>query len=477
LARVQKARSRSRPQAKYTPLFRATAIFLAIWVLFGGNMPTSVLLFGILALSGTAMAVFAVIQGAGASLRDLHWPAWIMLALFFAVMLFQLVPLPPAWWQALPGRSLSVDTLTATGMADAWHPATLAFPATLRSLMVYCWLIAFLLAVLHLSTEEFRKLFGVLLILGLVNVGIGVIQVASGNTALKLYTGLNSPFLNGLFANKNHTGLFIALTYLAGYATLYGEHGWNRRRIGVVLPVTLVLFVALLATFSRAGVIFGVMALGFLALLSMGSRLRGRSLYILLGVLAGTAVLLSVVASTDLATRAFARFGGVSGDLRWSIWQWSWPLVGQYFPAGAGVGSFTAVFPSAEQLAWVKPTYVNHAHNDYLEQLIEIGAVAPVLWLLVLLALVGPLYAAWTERRQQSGRIAMIGAAMLLLIALHSVVDYPLRRPAIAATCMVALAALLRMNARKKRLYRQTGYVRQRDTIAETAYEADARPD
>ncbi len=440
--------------------FLSCAGFVVVWVVFGGNMPTNSLLFGLLAVSGTALLVVAVLYGAESSWALLARPARLTLLFFCGLPLLQLVPLPPGLWHSLPGRTLSVEILAEVGMAQAWRPLTLSVAPTLRSALIILWLAAFLLLLLRLSSDQLRRIFTVLLWLGFLNVAVGIVQVVSGNTALKLYDGLNSPFLNGLFANKNHAGLFIAMTFLAGYAS-YAEKGWNRQRLIVVISVALLLFASLIATFSRAGVVFGVLVIGFLALLSVNQqRDKGRLVWVG-GIVLLAMAALAIISSTALAAQAFARFGGVGGDLRWQIWQWSWPLVGGYFPFGSGIGSFTAVFPPHEQLAWVKPTFVNHAHNDYLEQLIEVGVAAPIGWFLALAAVLRPIALAWRARRTQRGHLGLIGAAMLFLIAAHSTVDYPLRRPAIAVTCVVALAAVLRVNGRKSRLRPTTGYARQ----------------
>lgn len=427
-----------------SPLFRPIAIVLTIWVIFGGSAPEGVPLFAVLALSGTVLTGALLAWGNGATWRALPWAVRLMLALFCVIPLLQLIPLPPAIWQALPGRDLAITSLALVGRAGDWHPLSLTVDETFRSALVTIWLAVMFLSLLHLSSAELRRLFLLLFCIGMVNVAVGFVQVVSGSTMLQFYPDLQTPFLSGFFANKNHTGLFFAMTFLTGYAAFYGERGWNTQRLAFVVPVVLVLFVALLATFSRAGVVFGLMALGFLALLSSGERLRGTTRYVVFAIPVLGVVLVALISTTDLATRALARFGGISEDLRWSIWTWSWPLVKQAWPVGTGIGSFTALFPPHEQLAWVKPTYVNHIHNDYMEQLLEIGILAPILWGVIILAFARPLRQAWRDRGHGRGRMALIGGAMLFLVAIHSSFDYPLRRPAIAATCMVAAAVLLR---------------------------------
>lgn len=455
------AQARAAPRSR---LFRPVMTVLACWILFGGNMPVDPLLFAVLAFSGTVLLVLVLANDGVQSWRSLPWIARAMLLFFCLVPLLQLVPLPPSVWQALPGRELAAATLGAAGRGGEWRPLTVSIEPTLRSLLVMVWLVALLLALLQLSRAELRRAFGLVFLLGLFSVAIGIVQVVSGTTTLQFYDDQQSLVLTGLFANKNHAGLFIAMTFLAGYAALYGEQGWNRERLALVVPGGLILFVALLATFSRAGLVFGLLAIVFLVLISADWRPKGKARILAVALLLVGIALFAALTSTDLASRSLARFGGVEGDLRWSIWQWSWPLVPTYFPVGSGVGTFTAVFPPHEQLAWVKPTMVNHVHNDYVEQLLEIGIAAPVGWLLIVAALVLPVRIAWAERTRPSGRLALIGAAMLLLVAIHSAIDYPLRRPAIPATCMVALAALLRPGGRgKSRLHRPTGYARHTD--------------
>lgn len=413
-------------------------------------MPTSILIFAVLALSGSALLAISVARGGFASWRRLSPPARLMLAFFCSMPLIQLVPLPPEMWHALPGRTLAVATLDVVGAGNQWRPITLAVEPTLRTFLVFVWLATFLLMVLELSPSDMHRLFKVLVALGTINVVIGIFQVISGSHLLQFYPIVDDHFLIGLFANKNHTALFIIFTFLAGFVVLDGENGVQRQRLTLVLPIGLVLLVALMATFSRAGLVLGTLAIGFVIAIGSRSRLEHTVRRRLLAVIVVVVVLLVTIVSTDLASRALSRFTGVDRDLRWSIWQWTWPLVQVYFPIGGGLGSFTSLFPSAEKLAWVVPTYVNHVHNDYIEQLIEVGVAAPIFWTLALATVAGPVRKAWAKRSHPSGRMALTGAAMLALVALHSIVDYPLRRPAIAVTAMMALAALLRIAIAEK---------------------------
>ncbi len=89
--------------------------------------------------------------------------------------------------------------------------------------------------------------------------------------------------------------------------------------------------------------------------------------------------LAAVFAVSNVAERSMDRFSNVGEDSRLAYWEQSWPLVVEYFPVGAGLATFSTLFRVNEKLEWVDPTYLNHAHNDYIEILIEVGAIGAAL--------------------------------------------------------------------------------------------------
>jgi O-antigen ligase len=434
-------RARQGQPARRSGLFWSAAIVLTLWVAAGGGIINSGY-FWVLALSGSWLFAYLIAEGGLAAWRDLPRPAQVAIGFFCVLPLLQCVPLPPSLWHALPGRELAREALALTGDADRWHPLTLTFTATFRSWLVAMWLLALLLSAVRLRLDELVELFRLLVALGAAHLLLGVAQLATGG-GLQLHDSSNPDTLLGFFVNKNHSGLFIALLFPLAWAALHGERGWDRSRLGWIVTGTLVMFAALVLTFSRAALGLGALAFCWTLFLVNERRVGSAGRLTVATVLVlGAAV--TVIASTDIAARSIGRFSGVGTDPRWLFWSWSRQLVPVYFPAGSGIGSFPDVFRVAERLAWVKPTYLNHAHNEYLEQLIEVGAAAPLLWAAVAAMLVGPLRRAWQGRDRTAGRLALAGGTVVLLVLLHSGFDYPLRRPALAAVFVVALGALLR---------------------------------
>jgi O-antigen ligase len=80
----------------------------------------------------------------------------------------------------------------------------------------------------------------------------------------------------------------------------------------------------------------------------------------------------------------------------------------------------------------------NRAHNDYLEIGLEAGLLGYLAVVASTIVIVAMFWRSWRAVQAMHSQL-VFGAAVLLLIALHSVVDYPLRSMAIA--CLVGLAS------------------------------------
>ena len=103
-----------------------------------------------------------------------------------------------------------------------------------------------------------------------------------------------------------------------------------------------------------------------------------------------------------------------------------------HWPVGSGIGSFNRVYRLFEDPDAVTNVFVNHAHNDYLEVFAETGLLGIVLILVFL--------AWWSLRSAQAWRDprpdsywAQAASVVVGIILVHSLVDYPIRTPAIMA--------------------------------------------
>ena len=118
------------------------------------------------------------------------------------------------------------------------------------------------------------------------------------------------------------------------------------------------------------------------------------------------------------------------------------------WPWGGGMGTFESVFPRFQHLHSAF-RYVNEAHNDYAQLLMDLGlyTVPLALMLMVLVAhQVWQLRATVRADRRLSTHVAtqwLAGCAVLALL-LHSWVDFNMRIPALAMTAAVLAGFFLR---------------------------------
>ncbi len=437
---------RRAPQRAASALPLLVATLLAVAPLFrGGNRPLP-----LLALELLALAVFAVF----ALQRTAPWAGLerserFTLLLLPIIPLLALIPLPAAWWAALPGRALYADALALVGDTTAWRSASIVPFATQWSALALLPVLAVFLAT-RACTERHRvRLVHVLLALATLQALLGLAQYGTQNPVL--YLGLDpSAAAQGTYTNRNHfAGLFEMVFPLAAalFAARFGQDPDRQRRyrgtglraafadLGtaqvnryIVFLLLLVLFgLAIVFSRSRTGITLLIVGV-IVTALSFAPRLGGRQS---LRTAAGVIVLLAGAAAAVGLVPVLERFAQLDpvADARVSIARATVTGIGTFFPLGAGPGTFPEVFRRFHP--GDVPLFVNSAHNDYLEWLFEGGALAGLAIVLVLAVLVRRLVRVVRMPGWPRDRYLRIGAAIgILLLALHGLVDFNLRIPA-----------------------------------------------
>ncbi|PTQ58275.1 O-antigen ligase [Sphingomonas aurantiaca] len=394
-----------------------------------------------------------------ASLPLIGWAIWQMvqerpsaqiraplglLAIFLVIALLQLVPLPPALWTVLPGRSGVVQGYRLLGVPLPWLPLTLAPDVALSSILWLLPAFASLLGVVVLGAFRGRGIATAIVAVTLASVAIGALQVIGGTSAY-LYRVTNYGVAVGFFANANHnaTLLLVCIPFLAALqATLLKRSGSQRSASAIRLLVGAayaIILVGLLINSSLAGIGLGVpVALGsWLAFGNQRPALRR-------GIVVAT-VVLSLAAVVTIVVGPFGNnlFGTQTSNVELSR-QTSFALTlraaRDYFPVGSGTGSFQPVYHMQEPLGSVTTTFMNHAHSDWIELLLETGLVGIAFAALFLAWWIVRVRAIWrAEEPDPFAQAAVIATAAIML---HSVVDYPLRTAALSAVFAVCMGLM-----------------------------------
>jgi len=114
-------------------------------------------------------------------------------------------------------------------------------------------------------------------------------------------------------------------------------------------------------------------------------------------------------------------------DLRWSFWPILIEMVGDHWVIGTGIGSFERVYQIYEPSGLLMPLYVNQAHNDWGQFILEGGFFAVALLIVLLIWLTNAIRIISLHSTIKFEVIVWAGLA--IIIGAASMVDYPLRTP------------------------------------------------
>lgn len=384
--------------------------------------------------------------------------ALLLIAVAIPVLaLVQLIPLPPPVWSGLPGRDLIWRIGEIAQIEQPWRPLSVVPYRTWNSFWATLAPLAALLLGLCYSRERSYQVVLALAVFILASVLLSLLQVigAPGNR-FYLYAVTNPDAAVGLFANRNHQAMLLAIAFpvFAAAASISKgarETAAPKRQLAIGLGVLMLPFI--LVTGSRAGLLLVVIGAALALWVYRNpaqfapSRRKKMKPSLMWGAVAGFAI--CIVGATAIAARAaaldrlFAK--DTIADLRFEVTAPIWRAALHYFPAGSGLGTFVEVYKVVEPDRLLSPRYLNHAHNDWLEVLLTAGLpglliCAAAIWLLGRAAI--GVVRERVEAPTFDTVTARLGLAIVVILALGSAYDYPLRTPSLACLFAVAVAWL-----------------------------------
>ena len=420
-------------------------------------------LFLCLILGGSAQGVWSNLALQIIAVALLAWAAWTSdaepvgaagrrLIWIFSITLLligiQLIPLPPQIWGQLPGRSIVRDGYAILGMQSPWLPMTMAADETWLTVLRLLPAAAVLAIMIRLNAYRLSWIAGAVVAGAVCGILLGALQVtgeAGPNSPYYFYRRSNFGAATGFFANSNHMASLLVVTVPFLFAMLAAnQSGTSRDRlqrrtaayflVGIALVLTL-LGLALNGSLAGFGLIIPVIAAS--ALLLVGWRRQRRwlaipALLLVAAIIGGLAL--------PIGGREDPLGATASVETRGEITAKSWDAGKQYFPFGSGLGTFEKVYRLQEDPTAVDRVYVNHAHNDYLELIVELGLPGLILIAGFLAWWVTTAAKRWRDNLGDLyGKAAIIASAALLA---HSLVDFPLRTPALSVLFAATLALI-----------------------------------
>lgn len=380
--------------------------------------------------------------------REQRFPLWLA-GLAAGLALLQIIPLPASLWTHLPGHAQFGAGYALLGLQPPALPLSLDPAATVDCVLALLIPVAVFAALCVRDGPSPTRTIAVILAVTMAGALLGILQWQSGTQRLYPYPFSDWSTAPGLFANPNHMGLLLvaSIPMAAGLASeRWQAHRRRSRRLAALVALGAVVLIALAvipleesyaALFLLAPVVAASALIPGWGKREPWRRATGWGLLVLIAA--------ASIGGVALRDRLLAT-NNASVVTRSDIWSRTAHAAADFAPVGSGLGTFERVYPYYEDPAAVDATYVNHAHNDYLEVALEGGVPA--------LALLGALLWWWTRQSIRVWRstaeppIARAAVIAGTAILVHSLVDFPLRTPAIAAlfaVCLAIVAGPLRM--------------------------------
>ena len=413
-------------------LMSAGAVLLLGPLAFGAVEPWS-----IFALEGGAVAVlslWAFRQWNSREINLLEQPIYRPMAAFFALLLLQ------------------------------WVVTTAYRQVTYSHLLLYAayGMLAFVVTQTLRRSSQFEMLAKLFTGYGALLASFAILQGMAPNGKIYwLLTAEQGGSIYGPYVNRNHyAGLMEML--LPFPMVLAATQFTNGSRKIVVAGIAALMAASIFLSGSRGGMIAFAAQIVVLAILLVGKRDGSWKQPLMLGMFLALVVIFLVWLGGNEVTRRLISIHSeareeINGGVRLSIDRDCLRMFIKRPILGWGVGTFPIVYP--EFRSFYTTFFVNQAHNDYLQLLVETGLAGfsiAIWFLVVMFRQASAKLKNWTETA--SGALTVSALLGCLGILVHSFLDFNLQIPANAALfyvlCALAASAPVQESSRKRVLRR-----------------------
>lgn len=378
------------------------------------------------------------------------FPPVLLFTAVVGYVLLQIIPGVPSALQN-PLWEQAADTLNRGIDGSIAVERTTAFVYLLR---LICYSGIFYLALLTgRDAVRARAAIRLVAVSGCVYAVYGLIVYWSGNKSILWFSKwAYTSDLTGTFVNKNSFATYLGLCTLAALCLLMQSlsrielhDNWRKKlatavdfvstRIGKLIML-FILMTALFLAHSRGGFLATLSGMAALMIMISMAPSLGR-----LRRIGAWSVVPFVVFMTALFISGggtFNRFmsADVDAEGRFAVYRLIFQAIQDYPIRGIGLGSFADVFPiyRTPEISG----YYDLAHNDYLQNFLELGIPAAVCLFVAIGWLIG-LCLHGIRIRQRDAIYPGLAVAASVLVGLHATVDFSLQIPAVTVTYIFLL--------------------------------------
>jgi O-antigen ligase len=403
------------------------------------------------------------------SVKAIKMPLQNMLVIIFVgLLLFQLLPLPPAVLRYLSPSTYDLYRdagISAGGQggedgaedrfrpASSWRTLSIYPYAAKTELFKILAYIGLFYLVSHNLTgrRQINRLLAIIISVGCFEAFYGLLEYLSGHQYILCYRKkYYTDCVTGTFVNRNHfagylelvipltLGMMVYYWRKSPPSPLRGGRGLIARlasepgsKLVLLASAAVIMLLGVIFSQSRMGMLSvaaSLLVMGFLLMwVKEGKRFLGFISFVLVSASLGGLWL----GIEPLASRFsfLPKEIAVEGN-RAAVWGDTIQLVKDFPLWGSGLGSYRYIFPKYKRIR--TQTSYHHAHNDYLELAAETGIIG----LLIILGLAGCFLArlviGWRRRRRDPyvKGIVLGGIGGLTALLFHSITDFNMHIPA-----------------------------------------------
>ncbi|MBI5633888.1 MAG: O-antigen ligase family protein [Nitrospirae bacterium] len=394
--------------------------------------------------------------------------------LFLVALIFcgyiglQLIPLPSAVVSFIsPGTARIRDFYSISGMNVM--PLSLDPYLTIHELLrtAAFFMVFFISAIVFRDREKLTRMIIILTVFGFCLAVFAIVQKATWNDKIYWFRELTAggePF--GPFVNRNHFAGFISMLVPLGLGyTLTRE---SREKFIFFGFLTVIMTLSLIFSLSRGGIVSFFASMSLFSMLVVITRVQTRKMWAVAAFLIIVASYLVYLGIDPVIDRFFET--DITKEQRIVVWQATLTAFWDFWLTGTGLGTFIDIFhlysPASLQSIY------DHAHNDYLEYMLETGAIGLTLVLAFAGLLLYPFAKADFKGKRGMIRIAVISSVFSM--AVHSIFDFNLHILSNLLLFAVVLGMLLSLSiSPEEKYHRRTSQRRAstkgRDTGAEAS--------
>lgn len=336
-----------------------------------------------------AATMLALWQGAFRATPMLGRAGRILVGGFFAWSVFQVMPLPSAFFSLLSPVKYqrAAQAFSLIDQPLSWQSISYSIRVSVAELAFLLGLVLFygLIKTAAAQRKRFKTVVVLMMVLGVAEALYGIIQSLVPAVGVLWVDSSHAYFgmARGTYINRNSFAGFMEMVIpvTLGYAVavsywpvrgklrqiLAHDHLNKTLFMGMILVVMLL---ALVFSQSRAGIMGGGAAVLAFFAVSRAAMKKGSAPIWILGITIG-ALFLVYGLTMDFGP-VMERFFQISADnSRLDIWKDTWAMIREH-PMGVGLGNYERVYP-VYQAHFSPNMRVLDAHNDFLQVLAESG--------------------------------------------------------------------------------------------------------